>query len=307
LKRIGNNIFFPFSFKTASLFLVLTKNFLAVPSPCRINLCALIIEEETILMKNKIVSGWNMLFLMMAIVLIGGCFGGVANRAADNMVPRYHAWDSMTAQGEEQQGYSLYTYVIQNGNSNLKTSDGKRNEALLIALTQPVAEPDEPAHAPGQPAGVLRNECNIFYIPLTQKILPEFASALALYNLPLAHQIATGFARIIQNNYNLGQLLLFGEGPFLVSSPVPISQLNYRPARILIADLTEIKPEAMRQVVAGFRQPQKAQVGDDLDRFRLIRLALLDSVLPLSRLAVANTVPIAPPTPYGAEQYPVTQ
>jgi hypothetical protein len=258
-------------------------------------------------MKNRIVSGCNTLLLMMAIVLLGGCFGGVANRAADNMVPRYHAWDSMTAQGEEQRGYALYTYVIQNGNSNLKTSDGKRNEALLIALTQPVAEPDEPVHAPGESAGVLRNECNIFYIPLTQKILPEFASALALYNLPLAHQIATGFARIIQNNYELGQLLLFGEGPFLVASPVPLAQLNYRPAKILIADLTETKPKAMRQVVAGFRKPQNAQVADDLDRFRLIRLTLLDSVLPLSRLAVVNTVPIAPPPPYGGEQYPATE
>jgi hypothetical protein len=268
---------------------------------------ALIIEAENILMKNRIVAGWKMLLLLMATVLMGGCFGGAANRAADNLVPRYHAWDSMTAQGEEQRGYALYTYVIQNGNSNLKTDDGKRNEALLTALTQPVSEPDEAAHGPGESAGVMRNECNIFYIPLTQKILPEFASALALYNLPLAHQIATVFARIIQNNYELGQLLLFGEGPFLVASPVPISQLNYRPAKILIADLSQTKPKAMRQVVAGFRKPQNAQVADDLDRFRLIRLTLLDSVLPLTKLPVVNTLPIAPPPPYGGEQYPAME
>jgi len=237
-------------------------------------------------MKRFMRLGW--VCLLTATLLMGGCFGGKTPKGAADQVPMYHAWDTLTTLGGEEQGYALYTYVILDGNTNIKTEGGRRNEALLKAIVEAAANPGEAVRSPADPAGVLKEESNIFYIPLTEKMLPQFSSPLALYNLPLAQQCVAGLVQYMQENQDLGQRLQY-ISPFLVSVPVPLPGMSYRATKILIADLSDTSPKKMRQVVAAFRQQQNTNVADDADRFRLIRLALLGGILPLKYITVVKT------------------
>jgi hypothetical protein len=237
-------------------------------------------------------------YLVIAALVMGGCFGGKKSRVSDDRIPRYHVWNTLTASGDEEQGYALYTYVIIDGNTNTRTDGGKRNEALLKAVTEPVANPGEAVRSPSNPAGVYKQECNIFYIPLTQKTLPQFSSPLALYNLPLAQQLVEGFVRSMRENGEISRRLVYST-PFLVTLPVPLPGLGYQPTKILVTDLSSTDPDNMGQVVAAFRQRQNANAADDADRFRLIRLELLGGVLPLNNVSVVDTKPAAPVNGYG--------
>jgi hypothetical protein len=223
----------------------------------------------------------------MAALLMAGCFAGTKSKGSEKRIPRYNTWAAVTSIGEEEGGYALYTYVILDGNINTKTEGGKRNEAILDAIVNPAADPDEEVSAPGSQTGVFRRECNIFFIPLNQKILPEFASPLALYNLPLAQQIAGEFARSLQENPDIAQRLLYS-GPFLIATPAPLPGLRNRPSKILIVDLTFSSPKQIRRVVAAFRQQQNANPVDDLDRFRVIRLALYGDLLQAKYVSIIN-------------------
>jgi hypothetical protein len=235
----------------------------------------------------------------MATLLMGGCLGGKTAKVADDQIPMYHAWDTLTAMGGEEEGYALYTYVILDGNTNTRTDGGRRNEALLKAIVEAVANPGEAVRSPGNQAGVARQECNVFYIPVTEKPLPQFASPLALYNLPLAQQLVEGVVRNIHGDEELSNRLQYSS-PFLVSMPVPLPGMSNRATKLLIADLSSTRPKDMGQVVAAFRQQQHANVNDDVDRFRLIRLELLDGILPLKYISVVKTNPseIPPPDSY---------
>jgi hypothetical protein len=226
-------------------------------------------------------------FLLIAAFLTAGCFAGTKSKVSENRIPKYNAWAAISSMGEEEEGYSLYTYVILDGNANIKTDGGKRNEALLNAIVNPVANPDEEVRSPDNQTGVLRQECNIFYIPLNQKILPDFASPLALYNLPLAQQLAGEFARSVQENTDVAQRLLY-LGPFLVSVPTSLPAMRNRPTKMLIVDLSSTSPKNIRRVVAAFRQQQNANQVDDLDRFRAIRLALYGDILQARYVSLVN-------------------
>lgn len=241
-------------------------------------------------MKRFVRLGW--LCLTAACLLMGGCFGGGKTKGADGQVPLYHVWGSLTSPGGEDEGYALYTYVILDGDTNTRSEGGRRNQALLDAIVEAAAIPGEAVRSPGEPTVIRRQECNIFYIPLTQKELPQFASPLALYNLPLAQQLVAGFVQYMQGDQDLSQRLQYSS-PFLVSVPVPLTELNSRRTAMLVADLTSTSPKKMRQVVAAFRQPQTANVVDEVDRFRLIRLALFDGVLPLKYVSIVKTAPVA--------------
>ena len=229
-------------------------------------------------------------YLLIITLLVGGCFGGTTSKEANDQIPRYLVWDTLTSLGEEAQGYALYTYVILDGNANTKTDGGRRNEALLKAIVEATAIPGEAVRSPGDPTGILKEECNVFYIPLTEKTLPQFASALTLYNLPLAQQLVYGFVRSMQENRDVSERIQYST-PFLVSVPVPLPGLSNRATKILVADLSSTSPRNMRQVVAAFRQQQNPNVADDLDRFRSIRLALLDGVLPLKMISIVKANP----------------
>jgi hypothetical protein len=242
-------------------------------------------REEIIEMKPYLRFRWA--FLLIAALLAAGCFAGTQSKGSENRIPRYNVWDTVTAMGGEEEGYALYTYVILDGNTNTRTEGGKRNEALLDAIVNPTADPDEEVRDPAGQTGVLRRECNMFYIPLNQKTLPEFASPLTLYNLPLAQQLAREFARSIQENPDLVQRLQYS-GPFLVAAPVPLPGMRNRPSKILIADLSSTSPKKIRRVVAAFRQQQNANPVDDLDRFRAIRLALYGDILQGKYIFIVN-------------------
>jgi hypothetical protein len=236
-------------------------------------------------MKPLLRTRW--LCLLMAALITAGCFAGTKSKGSKNRIPRYNAWAAVNSMGEEEGGYALYTYVILDGNINTRTDGGKRNEALLEAIVNPVAEPDEEVRGPGDQTGALRRECNVFYIPLNQKMLPEFASPLAMYNLPLAQQFAREFARSMQEDPEVAQRLLYS-GPFLVAAPVPLQGMRNRPTKILIVDLTFSSPKDIRQVVAAFRKRQNANPVDDLDRFRTVRLALYGDLLKAGLITIAN-------------------
>jgi hypothetical protein len=248
-------------------------------------------------MKRLMLLSW--VSLVIATLLMGGCFGGKTAKVVDDQIPMYHAWDTLTSLGGEEEGYALYTYVIIDGNTNTRTDGGRRNEALLKAIVNVAANEGEAVRSPSNPAGVVRQECNVFYIPLTEKILPQFASPLALYNLPLAQQLVEGFVRYMQGEEDLTNRLQYSS-PFLVSVPVPLPGMGIRATKLLIADLSSTRPKDMGQVVAAFRQQQNANVSDDVDRFRLIRLALLGGILPLQYISIVKTNPndIPPPGSY---------
>jgi len=246
----------------------------------------LLVKVEKNAMKRFMQLSW--LYLVIATLLMGGCFGGKTRKGVDEQIPMYHVWGTLASLGEEEEGYGLYTYVILDGNSNTRTEGGRRNEALLNAIVNVTASPGEAVRSPSDPTGVHKQESNIFYIPLTQKMLPQLASPLALYNLPLAQQLVAGFVQSMQENGDIRQRLLYST-PFLVSVPVPLPGMRYRATKLLIADLSSTRPKDMRQVVAAFRQQQNPNVIDDVDRFRLIRLSLLDGILPLHYITIVKT------------------
>jgi hypothetical protein len=241
--------------------------------------------EEIIDMKPLLRPKWAL--LLAAALLAAGCFAGTKSKGPENRVPKYNVWAAISSTGEEEEGYALYTYVFLDGNTNTKTDGGKRNDALLDAIVNPIANPDEEVRGTENQAGVLRQECNIFYIPLNQKILPEFASPLSLYNLPLAQQLAREIVSSMRENMDVADRLLY-TGPFLVTLPVRLPAMRNRPAKMLIVDLSSTSPKNIRRVVAAFRQQQNANPIDDLDRFRAIRLALYGDVIKANYVSIVN-------------------
>ena len=51
-------------------------------------------------MKRLMLLSW--VSLVIATLLMGGCFGGKTAKVVDDQIPMYHAWDTLTSLGGEE-------------------------------------------------------------------------------------------------------------------------------------------------------------------------------------------------------------
>ena len=76
----------------------------------------------------------------------------------------------------------------------------------------------------------------------------------------------------------LSARLATGEGPFLISTPEPVGEIEKERIVLLYAELSSANPAAMDEIVGAY----KRRVGKGIraiERFRSLRLALLDLIL----------------------------
>lgn len=152
--------------------------------------------------------------------------------------------------------YAIYTYVIfpriiGNDTSGTGAEVRKRYESLLhaiLALSHAAAELTV--------AGAAKDQTNIFLIPAVHPT----TSSLENYNWQLALQYLVSTEEIISRapEHNdkwrkFAQEIAMEPGPFLVSTPVPMDQLDENSA-VLIADLSKYQAGAMEQFVAEYER-----------------------------------------------------
>jgi hypothetical protein len=164
--------------------------------------------------------------------------------------PASAGWFLLAEQGSEPSGYRTYTYVFFTlrdfkDHSELKGETEQRNRALLQAITAPNP------NASGTPA-------NLFCIPVTLHATPakvdlkDYDAQLAqAYRSLVQVQLFTGGGG---HDAKLSALKLENNsGPFLVTSPAPLSQTRPKGA-ILFTELSDTAPGKIGDVIAAYRQ-----------------------------------------------------
>ena len=77
---------------------------------------------------------------------------------------------------------------------------------------------------------------------------------------------------------NISDRLARREGPFLVTTPEPLEDMESKRWVMLYADLSTTNAAAMEEIVAAYKQKVEKGIRE-IERFRSLRLALLDLIL----------------------------
>lgn len=187
-------------------------------------------------------------------------------------LPRAHLWDQLYQEGEEEKGYGMYTYVLLNRPSGIpsKAPAWERYQSLIDAIKQSTPLADNFNDYP-------KEDFNIFLIPTISDSATEESAGKKL-NAILSSRILTGIV-IQTEDQDFRQRLNNNPGPFLISSLEPISSRDSGQMDLLYLDLTSTNPAAMPEVVSAYKQRITSDEIDGIQRFRSIRLALLDLIL----------------------------
>lgn len=207
--------------------------------------------------------------------------------------PTFHVWDTLKAPGTERPGYGLYTYVLfgrrLGGEPPPDETVRERYARLLAAIVG-----STPSASEG--AALAREETNLFYIPARLAGAADRPS-LANYDSGLALSYKESLTRVMRADPEAVVRLRSRAGPFLVSVPEPLPASSAAPASdspVLYADLSDMNPAAMDEVVAAYKQRLSSATTPETGRFSSLRLTLLslildaDSNVRLIRVAVAD-------------------
>jgi hypothetical protein len=160
-----------------------------------------------------------------------------------------HVWGSLEKFDREVRGYAMYTYVLfgnkLGGPSEWRDSRiSKRYESLLEAIDSKLSSLEEVK-------GSLKEERNIFYIPVTQPLQPNEKLSLQIYNFSLGKRILNNLGGNADDQ-KLQDLLTSQAGPFLVSVLQPLRELK-KGQVALVVDLSTFNPAVMRELVDAYR------------------------------------------------------
>lgn len=187
-----------------------------------------------------------------------GSVGKIANKTA----PNAHLWAYLYAYGEEEDGYSTYTYVL-TGRDPSHEAVQARYEALITAIQSSTAESNELSGL--VPKGLY----NLFLIPVHVDKDPNIPIPSNKFSINLVATLAKALPGQFEN-----------PGPYLITLTKPIrSGREQEIADILFFDLSEMHPKAMREVVRGYKKRVVARKSDGKEKLEHLRLAVLSTLL----------------------------
>lgn len=198
-------------------------------------------------------------------ILITGCGGqfgtGVTEAVLEKELPKSHLWEYLSTIGDEPKDYALYTYVLYGRKDN--NSDHYRKSSQLINIIQWSTQSTENYSEHGD---FDKTAFNLFLIPDWE--LDIQLSKSILTHLSIISQDA-GFQKSLLN-----------PGPFLISVKTPISLTNRsKKSDLLYVDLSTSNGAAMEEIVLSYKTRLTEVTIQGTDRFKSIKLALLDIIL----------------------------
>jgi len=183
-------------------------------------------------------------------------------------LPKSHLWDALYDADEEPPGYAMYTYVLIN-RSKTDTAAWSRYEKLVVSIMLSTSAVGD--HGPD----FNKSLYNLFLIPHA----PEGSQHAESLNDILSKSILTSIAACVQNE-KLRELINTNPGPFLISAAEPISYEKLKKdIEMLYVDLTRTNLAAMPEVVAEYKKRLTSDSIEGLERFKSIRLSLLNYIL----------------------------
>lgn len=210
-----------------------------------------------------------------SILILSGCPNtqqGTVIRG-DTGGPKQHVWQSLIEMHSEEKGYGMYTYVLfgrkLKRGANISATTLERYERLLQAIhLSTLSKPES--------GDIEKEETNIFLIPTVAETEEpsrhNYNSIVSLRYLSLSGSLTR------KSDSGLADKLIAGEGPFLISTPQPLGEMQKTEVELLYADLSSTNPAAMDEIVGAYKQ----RIGKDvqtIERFKSLRLAVLDLIL----------------------------
>ncbi len=194
----------------------------------------------------------------------------------DEIAPRRHVWLPLTAMFAEEPDFGMYTYVLFGRKLKPRGRLGPETMARYESLLRAIHLSTLSSAESGISEIKEKRETNLFLIPLEAEVSEptrhNYDSVLSLRCLSFASRM------VRKNDTGLAQSLLDNEGPFLISTLKPMGDTAEKGLELLYADLSSTNPAAMAEIVGAY----KRRIGGGLagiERFRSLRLALLDAIL----------------------------
>ncbi len=214
-----------------------------------------------------------LIFILGLVTILWGCPGQVPGTRGEQVGPKHHLWKPLTSMLAEDEGFGMYTYVLFGRKlkpmGRLGTGTLERYEQLLAAIHGSTLSAAEAGR-------IERTEANIFIIPMTADVAqPTRHNYNAILSLRYI-SLLSGMVR--DQSPKLSSRLGTAEGPFLISTPKPVGEMEEKNAVLLYADLSTANPAAMKEIVVTYKRRVSKGV-QTIERFRSLRLALLDLIL----------------------------
>jgi hypothetical protein len=184
-----------------------------------------------------------------------------------------HGWVSLTHDNTEKRGYGLYTYVLYGRRPSGPTSNTDGYFLRLSRLLQAIKETTPTAAVVEE--SFARAETNLFVIPETA---PNVHGERG-YGFDLAKTLLLRFSDIEGLDPSLSQRLRDNAGPFLVSIHAPLAEIKGQTVPLLLIDLSTTNQAAMEEVVTEYKRRVETQEVATVERFRSLKLALLNFIV----------------------------
>jgi hypothetical protein len=197
-----------------------------------------------------------------------------------------HHWTPILSKGEEARslaGFGMYTYVLfgrDPSDSGLDKAISARYDATLSAVLQSPAESSNPSSMQ------TRGATNLFCLPANQHFVSEPKFDRTTYDFPLAQQYLTDFRFLLAGNGDILPRLVSDAGPFLIATLRPLGsivkteggqmKIADSKAPILFIDLTHTHHQVIAEMVDAFKLEVIDISLDHHQRFRSLRVALID-------------------------------
>jgi len=186
-----------------------------------------------------------------------------------------HSWDTLLDLNLEKENYGLYTYVLARreiGKMNRANKLFKdRLDTLLSEIINTVSKDTK-----FDPTETATWERNIFYIPGMKSY--ENSNYLDNFNSALSRIYLNRITRNIDDT-TIRNRLQTHDGPFLISSHVPLRYHKDRKVSILIADLTTINPKTIPEVLNAYKIRVTTKSIEETDIFYPNILKILNFIL----------------------------
>lgn len=228
--------------------------------------------------KEYLHQGYAIALATVIVLAVAGCATAPSTveepiTRGENGGPRQHVWDALTDMFAEKEGYGMYTYVL--FGRRLKPAAGlgqatrDRYESLLKAIHASTLTVSEMGEFDKQGA-------NIILIPATAMVNEP---SIRNYHSVLAKRYIALLSGLVQDTEPaLSDRLTTRQGPFLISTPIPMGAMEPEKTVFLYADLSTTNSAAMSEIVAAYKRRLKKGVGD-VEQFRSLRLSLLALIL----------------------------
>lgn len=164
-------------------------------------------------------------------------------RPSEPARPRTTGWSILHSGDEERPGFGLYSYLL----FGSRPRHGESEEARCLEAVLALFDFDS---AEELARYLSKNEINVMYLPLVtsaETSLPP-QEVIASYDYARAKSLL----RVVDET--------FSDGPYIVSTEVPLTRLNSRPEHLILQDLSGLPPSVIRIWVREFaaqaRQPR---------------------------------------------------